>query len=66
MITALPEVCCSVFVMTADGEIDRLKSDFIAVFLHELKTPLTSMKVFAVCFEKGKWLTGVPRCWDLL
>lgn len=39
--------------VTREKEIDKLKSDFIAVVSHELKTPVSSMMGFATLIEDG-------------
>jgi signal transduction histidine kinase/GAF domain-containing protein len=39
--------------VTREKEIDKLKSDFIAVVSHELKTPVSAMMGFATLIEDG-------------
>lgn len=39
--------------VTKEKEIDKLKSDFIAVVSHELKTPVSAMMGFATLIEDG-------------
>lgn len=39
--------------VTKEREIDKLKSDFIAVVSHELKTPVSAMMGFATLIEDG-------------
>lgn len=48
--------------VTAEREVDKLKSDFVAVIGHELRTPLTAIKGFLkTLIRRGETLTPEQR-----
>jgi signal transduction histidine kinase len=48
--------------VTAEEQIDSMKTEFISTVSHELKTPLTSIKgSLQLLLNRGKWLTETER-----
>lgn len=47
------EIFCVVHDVTAEKEIERLKRDFISMVTHDLRTPLTSVRLFLELLQEG-------------
>ena len=52
--------------ITEKKQIDRQKDDFISIASHELKTPVTSMKMYAQILQKHPLLTNDKKAADML
>lgn len=52
--------------ITEKKQIERQKDDFISIASHELKTPVTSMKMYAQILQKHPLLTNDKKATDML
>lgn len=52
--------------ITEKKQIERQKDDFISIASHELKTPVTSMKMYAQILQKHPLLTTDKKAADML
>jgi CheY-like chemotaxis protein len=48
-----------------EGELSRLRADFVASISHELRTPLTQMRLYLETLRLGRFTTDEQREWSL-
>jgi signal transduction histidine kinase len=48
-----------------EGELARLRSDFVASISHELRTPLSQMRLYLETLRLGRFTTEEQRNWSL-
>ncbi len=61
-----PMILLAIEDITEKKQIERQKDDFISIASHELKTPVTSMKVYAQMLQKHPLITNDKRASDML
>src|SRR6478672_7675384 len=48
-----------------EGELSRLRADFVANISHELRTPLAQMRLYLETLRLGRFTTEDQRAWSL-
>jgi signal transduction histidine kinase len=48
-----------------EGELTRLRADFVASISHELRTPLAQMRLYLETLRLGRFTTDAQRKWSL-
>jgi signal transduction histidine kinase len=48
-----------------EGELSRLRADFVAGISHELRTPLAQMRLYLETLRLGRFTTEAQRAWSL-
>ncbi len=61
-----PMILLAIEDITEEKQIERQKDDFISIASHELKTPVTSMKMYAQILQKHPLLTNDKKAADML
>ncbi|CAN5197995.1 hypothetical protein BH09PAT1_BH09PAT1_2570 [soil metagenome] len=61
-----PMILLAIEDITEKKQIERQKDDFISIASHELKTPVTSMKMYAQILQKHPLLTNDKKASDML
>lgn len=61
-----PMILLAIEDITEKKQLDRQKDDFISIASHELKTPVTSMKMYAQILQKHPLLTNDKTASDML
>ncbi len=61
-----PMILVAIEDITEKKQIDRQKDDFISIASHELKTPVTSMKMYAQILQKHPLITRDKKASDML
>lgn len=61
-----PLILLAIEDITEKKNLDRQKDDFISIASHELKTPVTSMKIYAQILQKHPLITSDKKAADML
>jgi signal transduction histidine kinase len=61
-----PMILLAIEDITEKKQVERQKDDFISIASHELKTPVTSMKMYAQILQKHPLLTNDKKASDML
>ena len=61
-----PMILLAIEDITEKKQLDRQKDDFIAIASHELKTPVTSIKLYTQILQKHPLITSDERASDML
>lgn len=63
---SVPMILLAIEDVTEKKQIERQKDDFISIASHELKTPVTSMKLYAQMLQKHPLITRDKKAADML
>lgn len=61
-----PMILLAIEDITEKKQLERQKDDFISIASHEIKTPVTSMKIYGQLLQKHPLLTNDKRASDML
>ena len=61
-----PMILLAIEDITEKKQLEHQKDDFISIASHELKTPVTSMKIYAQLLQKHPLLTNDKKTGDML
>jgi two-component system, chemotaxis family, CheB/CheR fusion protein len=61
-----PMILLAIEDITEKKQLERQKDDFISIASHELRTPVTSMKIYAQMLQKHPLITSDKKAADML